>query len=441
MKKKKKTKQTTHEQRKVDTAHQKKVFVKRVFKLFSTMGFEEIIPLVSKNELDTLYKTHPYLLTVDATQSPLIEKKEAAFFCQAIKVLAKDHMLTVPEKEGAKICLIDYFEIWLPLIVDWSSEIDENTSPEKKKIREILGSHADRKNERSLMCELGNDALSNLSFILDTFTMEMSSPVTRYFWFEEQSIEIGKKNRIDRTVNLYAIKPPCIHIELDGIIRPALRIAKIGLGKKDEFIKMQLPADGSSSSQTTEEYDVYIQSHAWQRFEERIDGVTELARNAFFFFSLANNKLFRFNQTLLIPYIFDTLKLGYFTADFQDKKIILRTFLFITANGTPEGQRLNQYTGLKKLDKKYLVIDKLSAFMASDIRSNPQTAGIFIQSGCKDLLNMTTPMLLKKKDFELHSLDPKQFLHYLSIKEDIGTITSRCEEPPTQTGETSQPEK
>ncbi|HBK31381.1 MAG TPA: hypothetical protein DDZ78_07140, partial [Porphyromonadaceae bacterium] len=74
MKKKKKTKQTTHEQRKVDTAHQKKVFVKRVFKLFSTMGFEEIIPLVSKNELDTLYKTHPYLLTVDATQSPLIEK-------------------------------------------------------------------------------------------------------------------------------------------------------------------------------------------------------------------------------------------------------------------------------------------------------------------------------------------------------------------------------
>ena len=51
--------------------------------------------------------------------------------------------------------------------------------------------------------------------------------------------------------------------------------------------------------------------------------------------------------------------------DIIEGKIVIRTFLFVTNNGTPEGKKLAQITGLQKLDKKYLALDKLSTFMTS----------------------------------------------------------------------------
>jgi hypothetical protein len=45
-------------------------------------------------------------------------------------------------------------------------------------------------------------------------------------------------------------------------------------------------------------------------------------------------------------------------------------------------------TGLGKLDKKYLAIDKLSAFMSSDIRSNESVMQLLRKSGCECLLDL-----------------------------------------------------
>ena len=65
--------------------------------------------------------------------------------------------------------------------------------------------------------------------------------------------------------------------------------------------------------------------------------------------------------------------------------MVIRTFLFITFSGTPEGLKLSQITGLNMFDKKYLSIDKLSTFMKADIRENPVLADLFTRAGCGDL--------------------------------------------------------
>ncbi len=81
-------------------------------------------------------------------------------------------------------------------------------------------------------------------------------------------------------------------------------------------------------------------------------------------------------------------KAGYFRFDVVGNIIVVKTFLFLTNSGTPEGDLLAKNTGLKVLDMKYLTIDKLSTFMSSDIANNVQINKIFTDAGCQSLFEL-----------------------------------------------------
>ena len=90
----------------------------------------------------------------------------------------------------------------------------------------------------------------------------------------------------------------------------------------------------------------------------------------------------------LIEYRIYGTRTGYFKIDIVGNIVVVRTFLFLTNNGTPEGELLGKNTGLKMLDKKYLLIDKLSTFISSDIGTSPQLKKIFCDSGCQSLFDL-----------------------------------------------------
>ena len=94
------------------------------------------------------------------------------------------------------------------------------------------------------------------------------------------------------------------------------------------------------------------------------------------------------HHNLLIEYRISEIKAGYFRIEVVDKIIVVKTFLFLTQSGTPEGDLLGKNTGLNMLDKKYLAIDKLSTFMSSDIDKNEQINKIFSDAGCQSLLEL-----------------------------------------------------
>lgn len=81
-------------------------------------------------------------------------------------------------------------------------------------------------------------------------------------------------------------------------------------------------------------------------------------------------------------------------ADIIDEKIVLRTFLFLTNNGTPEGEKLHEHTGIMKEDKMYLTIDKFSSFIHSDIKYNDHIKDIFIKAGCQSLFEVDKEVYL-----------------------------------------------
>ena len=116
----------------------------------------------------------------------------------------------------------------------------------------------------------------------------------------------------------------------------------------------------------------------------------------------------------LIEYRIGESKIGYMVGEYIAGAILLKTFLFITNNGTPEGRKLYELYGLGKLDKKYLMLDKLSSYIRSDIGNNEKLRGLLEQTGCAGLLNIEEDVqILAEGRRENCHLDPNKILAYL----------------------------
>jgi hypothetical protein len=71
-----------------------------------------------------------------------------------------------------------------------------------------------------------------------------------------------------------------------------------------------------------------------------------------------------------------------------DGMFVILTFLFITHNGTPEGRKLAELTGLQRDDISFLAIDDLKMIVNSDICYDDHIAQIFIDAGCESILDL-----------------------------------------------------
>lgn len=80
------------------------------------------------------------------------------------------------------------------------------------------------------------------------------------------------------------------------------------------------------------------------------------------------------------------LKFGYFVIGRVDDDFVVHTFLFLTNEGTPEGKKLKELAQLERLDKDYLGLDSLAAYVDFDIKTDPRLKEIFYEAGCGSLL-------------------------------------------------------
>lgn len=67
------------------------------------------------------------------------------------------------------------------------------------------------------------------------------------------------------------------------------------------------------------------------------------------------------------------------------------TFLFITNDGTPEGEMFNAEFEIDKTIKSYLDINKLSSFWNSDIESDVKIKDKFKKFGLEHFFNRIKP--------------------------------------------------
>lgn len=137
------------------------------------------------------------------------------------------------------------------------------------------------------------------------------------------------------------------------------------------------------------ELEVYIQSHAIKRFEERTKPLSLL------FCRLSMAKLFRFykvaeikDKKIFLPQYYGLIKIGYFVADIIDEKIIIKTFLFITHHSTPEGQQLEKLSGLGKIDISYWHFDSVTSFLTNPPEEDSMIKKLMHEAGIDQLFEL-----------------------------------------------------
>ncbi|MRX46935.1 hypothetical protein [Pedobacter puniceum] len=156
---------------------------------------------------------------------------------------------------------------------------------------------------------------------------------------------------------------------------------------------------------------VYIQQHALLRMAERLSMQNGLILFTISLFFNGKPNAIHTKSGHLITFDYNEKKLGYLVVDLIDHKIIIKTFLFLTNDGTPEGEKLASITKLKKLDKKFLDLDTLKGISKLAIKEHSELYKLFSEAGCADLFELTD--LTTFLDMDSVQKNPDMLLKYL----------------------------
>ncbi len=137
---------------------------------------------------------------------------------------------------------------------------------------------------------------------------------------------------------------------------------------------------------------VYLTTHAVRRFRERVSVKPgpmsgQVDDTVWWTFKKPTVKLG--NDCYLVEFKPHDVKLGYFTIVAYDGKAVVTSFLFLTMDGTPEGQQLNQLLRLRRDDKQYLGLHELGTFVYGDIHQDKELTRVLEACGCGHLLQLT----------------------------------------------------
>jgi hypothetical protein len=177
---------------------------------------------------------------------------------------------------------------------------------------------------------------------------------------------------------------------------------------------------------------VYIQRHAAEHWKRRLP--PEFVDYLVFCRSLAEPVVEHGkNGAILVAYRVGNVRLGYFVCEVVDDLAVIRTFLFPTMQGTPESELLRQKLRLRRADIEVNQLDQVETFMASDLRRDPELAGIFSECGLGHLLE-DVPVL---DDVMPRSGVAASLRKYLGFKpaQQGNAASPRENEPETRAGE------
>lgn len=166
-----------------------------------------------------------------------------------------------------------------------------------------------------------------------------------------------------------------IYFEHKGKYRLAYRVGREKEFGSDSRLWTKIPYKALYPRiDTDKKLDLYIQSHAINRFKERLDGFTAPVRNFLLNASLMMEPTQIVHSSTGTPLLacFVIKKIaGYFTLHIEDDKAFILTFLPLVSDQTPEGKRFCDKMQLTRDDVKYLGMDKFSFYYTVDLDRIP----------------------------------------------------------------------
>ncbi|MHA4895192.1 hypothetical protein ACXZ1K_10585 [Pedobacter sp. PWIIR3] len=186
-----------------------------------------------------------------------------------------------------------------------------------------------------------------------------------------------------------AFKPETVTLLINGEKHSAIQLGWVNPYMKWHMLKVKPSQLGFKVGSLDIPLDIFVQKHALMRLKERIN-ITPGVMHEILFLTFAEDKIIHVfkNGQSLVEYRISDEKAGYFLVKLHGNQLVIHTFLFLTNDRTPEGDKLKKLLAVEKTDKKYLEIDNLPAFNAYRIYENEALSKLFTEAGCGSLLKL-----------------------------------------------------
>ncbi|MDR1678669.1 MAG: hypothetical protein LBR81_02720 [Prevotellaceae bacterium] len=377
---KKSKKITPHQQQKILDAQLKKAFRERLRKMCEIIGDKSYFNVLPPLFIDILYTLRGYSLRVLPWKDSVVPKAFLKDLEAILRHWSNNTQLEVIEGSGKTVSGEDFIHVLQSFAKMFEFEVVpfegmELFDPLVKNYKRIYHTYFNslvRLAEAVIMLEM------DLSAAQHTYHIHIN--------VDEESLR-GKFS-----IELEKVELDTVYVTFNGNSRLCTRV---GLIRDTQLIYPDIPVSKFDPQSKFGKLNVpvYIQPHALKRIAERTGIPTPGLINFHIFQALMVPSIsIKEDGGMLIEFYIENLKVGYLLADLTDGMIIIRTFLFLTNNGTPEGKKLEELTGLQKDDKKYWGIDNLQALTHSDILENDEICSIFRQAGCEPLLQLCEKM-------------------------------------------------
>jgi hypothetical protein len=389
---KRKKKPSLQSQQKISKAQHHNEFIRDLKEILDKAVGPEIFRLIPPAEIDNLYMLRCQPVRLKAGPGQKIPAAVLKELKSLSTLLFKNNYIDTGIGELSNISLYDFFSLGLTIIL-YAIRLKEDAYPFAAKVKKALESFADIENN-----SVYQEAMAHYSRILTTMSIFNSSISAGLYALKHcQSSVDDRSITICFYVEVYYLQAPKIQIPIGGHHRPAYRLGW-PVTEPVPHLKFTDVSSEKLGFPPGDLLEVYIQSHALNRLFERMDVLDPGLLCFNIFLSFVNLKVCKSRKgNWLFEYTVLGNKTGYFVGEVIDKRIILKTFLFLTNNGTPESEKLYATTGITKEDKVYLTIDKLSVFLDSDIVINERVKQLFIDAGCESLFKIDKSLRLPRE--------------------------------------------
>ena len=360
----------------------KKEYFRKVFQAAANINVD--IGTLSQKEKLLLYHTRPKLHQPINPDKTISKDKLNKF-----KALIRELNNRTRTAEGMTIKTNDFIYVYAYL---------------NAKLIYLVNTYGEENNENSelydILHEMLNDFYQWYSTDLFCIIIRYSNPTKAYYSAHVEENYVNQYNHsLELTPKIYAVPIQKKKLKVKGKIKTIYQMGKMYGKRQFEWISVNNDDIEPENSSSTKKLNLYIQAHALKRMSERLDILDEYSINFFLWKNTCDEiKTIKHKNTLLMPVTIYDIKTGYFVVEPIDDMLIIKTFLFITHNCTPEGDKLKEITGLGKSDISYWKIDRLSTFVNLDEENYPKLMQLFTDAGMKDLAQ------LKDKDYDIESI-------------------------------------
>ena len=408
--KREKRKHKNSQQLKQERAEHKKKYLNRIRALCSAVGCEHVYNLIPREEQDKIYRHRIFPFKFTVAEGNEISGKVLSDIRMLSDYIFKDVLLAVTES-GVQLSLYELYTIGLNFF-EYLNSLKIEQYPDAPKVKELQMKFIP-------MNKLFIEADTTLRMYMSGVCFGSCDLISRIYWMKHSfSVDKQKPEGIINLMEVHSHIPEKIYDCKDNVYRPAFKVCKGFAETGIKHFRLDQEQLGIIGMPGNSFVEIYIQAHALQRIKERLDCMMQFYQNLYLINSISSIKIHKETRDrFLIEYKISEIKIGYLAADLSDGKLIIRTFLFITQHGTPEGNKLAELYGLGKLDKSYLELDKLSTFLTTDMCSNAELREVFQQAGCQYLLDIFVDNRIKSM-CDIHSKQSSvmEIVKYLGLE-------------------------